>query len=330
MTFASIRTAPASAGVFVCARRALATGALALLLAACAAPPQTAALREARSAPALASALAVPFIAQEAYQCGPAALAMVLQASGLSVDAEALVPQVYLPARQGSLQPEMLATARRHGRLAVVLPPRLPALLAELAAGTPVVVLQNLSLPIAPRWHYAVAIGFDPAREELILHSGTTPQQRLPLPVFERTWARGGHWAMVAVAPERPPASVDADALAAAAAALERVDVAAAQRSYAAIAARAPDAFGAWLGLGNTALQRRDLPAAVRAFERATALRPDSADAWNNFALALLHAGRPQPALTAARRAVDLGGARLERYRKTLAAAEAAAAAAPR
>lgn len=317
MTRRIARLAPALAGVFVCAA----------LLAGCATPPQTAALRAAPPASLAAShrIAAVPFFAQDEYQCGPASLAMALAASGVAVTPETLKPQVYLPAREGSLQPEMLATARRHGRIAVVLPPRLDALLAEVAAGTPVVVLQNLALPIAPVWHYAVVIGYDLTREQIVLHSGLTADQRLPLAVFERTWARSAHWAMVATAPDRLPKTPTDETLVAAAAALERVDVAAARRAYAALVERTPALYAAWMGLGNSAYALGDPAAAARAFARATQLQPQAADAFNNLALAQLANRHLDEARAAARRAVAIGGPRIERYRDTLAAIERAA-----
>ncbi len=118
---------------------------------------------------------------------------------------EALVPQVYLPARKGSLQAEMLATARRHRLVAYPLAPRLEDLLREIAAGNPVVVLQNLALDWAPQWHYAVAIGYDLDAREIVLRSGVTRRLAMTLDTFERTWARSGHWAMLAL-PARAPA----------------------------------------------------------------------------------------------------------------------------
>src|SRR3569623_3188919 len=79
-----------------------------VVLSGCAAPLQSTAWRatlpaELTHAVELA---AVPFFPQERYQCGPAALATVLASSGAAVTADELAPQVYLPARQGSLQPE--------------------------------------------------------------------------------------------------------------------------------------------------------------------------------------------------------------------------------
>ena len=311
-------TTPAAAGVVLSALL------LAAALVGCATPQTDQLARRAPDRlPRQALLANAPFFPQQQFQCGPAALAMTLNAGGLATTPEALQPQVFVPARAGSLQPEMLATARRHGRLAVVLPPRLDALLTEVADGRPVIVLQNLSLPIAPTWHYAVAIGYDLERGEIVLHSGLTERLRLPFEVFERTWARGGHWAMVADAPARLPRTPDADALLAAALALERVDAAAARAAYDALTRRAPTLL-AWMGLGNTAHAAGDHAQAASAFEHATALDAQSADAWNNLANALLALGRRDEATRAAQRAVAIGGPRSDRYRATLTTIERA------
>ena len=87
---------------------------------------------------------AVPFFPQDEYQCGPAALATVLSHSGVDVTPEPLVSQVYLPSRQGSLQIEMLAAPRRYGRVSYQLAPRYADVLREVAAGNPVIVLQDV------------------------------------------------------------------------------------------------------------------------------------------------------------------------------------------
>jgi Flp pilus assembly protein TadD len=123
---------------------------------------------------------------------------------------------------------------------------------------------------------------------------------------------------MVAAPPDLLPHTPPPERIAAAAAALERVDPAAARIAYDTLARRAPALYVAWIGSGNTAYALRDFAAAAAAFERATSLRPDAGDAWNNLALALLAAGRRDDARRAAQRAVDLGGPRAERYRATL------------
>lgn len=301
---------PAAAGVFVL------TGAL---LAGCAAP-QVAGLIERRPVdlPAAVEIASVPFYPQEDYQCGPASLAAVLQHAGRVAPPDALVAQVYVPARKGSFQAEMLAATRRHGLVAYPLAPRLESLLREIAAGTPVLVLQNLALSWAPQWHYAVAIGYDLDQRVLVLRSGVTRRLVMSLNTFEHTWARSGHWAMLALPPERLPETAAELPYVAAVAALERVAPAAARRGYETALARWPGSVAAELGWGNASYAMRDLAGAAAAYQRATMRHPASADAWNNLAQALSELGSRDEALAAARRAVALGGPRLRTYRETL------------
>jgi len=301
---------PAAAGVFISA---------AVLLAGCAAP-QVSAIVE-RPPPGLAAAAeiaTVPFFPQEDYQCGPAALAAVLRHAGSAATPESLVPQVYLPGRKGSLQAELLAGARRNGLVAYELAPRLEALLREIDGGTPVLVLQNLALNWAPQWHYAVAIGYDLGGRSLVLRSGITRRLEMSLDTFEHTWARSGHWAMVALPPGRLPHTASELPYLAAVAALERVAPAVARGAYESALARWPDSVTAELGLGNASYALRDLVGAAAVYLRATQRHPASADAWNNLAQALIELGSREQALAAARHAVALGGPRLRLYRETL------------
>src|SRR5687768_9811785 len=195
------KNARLTAGVFVCA----------LLLNGCASLffPQAASLSDSRPAdlPPSAELKEVPFFPQTEYQCGPAALATVLVHANVKVTPDELVPQVYLPARKGSLQVEMLAAARRHGLVAYQLAPRFEDLLREIAAGTPVIVLQNLAL--GEGWHYAVAVGYDYPEGKLVLRSGETERQVLSFLAHETFWKRSDYWAMVAVPPSRVPATAD-------------------------------------------------------------------------------------------------------------------------
>ncbi len=288
---------------------------LLLLLAGCATPQLAHLQKTAPDLPPVAEVRAVPFFPQEEYQCGPASLAMVAQHAGRSVTPEALRAQVYLPDRQGSLQIEMLAAARRQGLVALVIEPELSALLRQVSAGRPVVVLQNLSLPWAPLWHYAVVIGYDLGAQSITLHSGLNERLSMPLSTFERTWARGRHWAMLALAPEQMPQGLQPQSWLQASAALERVHGQAASAAYVSATRAWPEDPMPWLGLGNTRYAQGEREAAAQAYEQATRLAPGFADAWNNLAQVRLEQQRWEEAAQAVERAVTLGGPRLERYR---------------
>ena len=298
--------APVLTGVFVCA---------VLLLGGCA-TPQVAMLdaRWPTELPAQVELADVPFFPQEDYECGPAALAMVAHAAGVDVTPDALVDQVYLPGRQGSLQPEMLAATRRQGLLAYPLKPKVEDILREVAAGHPVLVFQNLALSIYPVWHYAVVMGFDRERHVLLLHSGRTARMEISMFAFERTWARGQYWAMLALKPGQLPATAEPQAYTAAAATLERTDARGAQQAFAAALQRWPDDRAALLGAGNTAYALGQRDAAATAYRQAVLKHPDFADGWNNLAQVLLELNRRQEASQAIARAVALGGARLPAY----------------
>ncbi|MGB9093212.1 MAG: PA2778 family cysteine peptidase [Gallionella sp.] len=262
----------------------------------------------------------VPYFAQEAYQCGPASLAMSLNAVGSEVTPEALKPELYLPDRHGSLQVEMLAAARRNGAIAYQLAPELTDVLREIAAGTPVVVLQNLAFSWYPVWHYAVAFGYDLDRAEVILHSGPEQRQLLPMRTFEYTWARSNYWAMVALPPGRIPATAEPDAYVAAVSAYERVNGSArALQAYVAALDRWPGNLSAQIGVGNAAYQLHDLARAESAFRQAAQDHPDSVAALNNLAQTLADQARYPEALQAAQRAVSLGGPLAQTAQGTLA-----------
>ncbi len=302
----AIRTLPALAGFFMAAT---------LLLGGCA--TQQVAQLQAQwptDLPERADLAHTPFFAQADYECGPAALAMVMGAAGHPTTPEALVPQVYVPARKGSLQVEMPVAVRRAGLLAYTLEPKLEAVLQEVAAGHPVLVFQNLSLPWYPVWHYAVVIGYDRQAGQLMLHSGTTARMPISLDAFENTWARGQHWALVALAPGQLPATAKAAPLADAIVALERVSNTAAGQAYGAALQRWPDNRSFLLGRGNTAYTAGRLQDARIAYAEATQVQPDFADAWNNLAQVLWEQKQTAEALVAIRKAVALGGPRLGDY----------------
>lgn len=230
----------------------------------------------------------VPFYPQDEYQCGPAALATVLVDSGVSTSPEALVPQVYLPGREGSLQLELVAATRRAGRIPYVVEPDPDALLAELHAGRPVLVLQNLLVRSVPRWHYAVLVGTDPARNRVILNSGTERELEVSAPKFLRTWDWAGRWGLLALRPGELPARADATGYLAAVADFEAVAGAgAATLAYQAALERWPDDPRTHLALGNHAYGDGELVAAAAHYRDGLALAANDPVLGNNYASVL-------------------------------------------
>lgn len=247
--------------------------------------------------PPAAELTETPFFPQRDFECGPAALATVLAASGVPVTADQLERDVYIPGRRGSLQPEMLAAARRHGRIAYPLQ-GLADVVAQLRTGTPVAVLQRLGTWPLQTWHYAVVIGFEPARQKLVLRSGTERRLVVDQAAFERSWKPGDDWAFVTLRPGQLPAQADAQRYLGAVAAAES-SLSAAQRAaaYRAATAQWPALASAHFALGNSLREQRLNATAEASWRMAIALEPGHAGAINNLAELLARAGRRGEAL---------------------------------
>jgi len=245
-------------------------------------------------APARVELEATPFFPQEKYQCGPAALAAVLGASNVNVTPETLVPIVYLPARHGSLQVEMQAAPRKFGRLSYPLSRNLDAVLAELNAGRPVLVLHNYGLPIWTRWHYAAVIGYASATDKFILRSGKKRRGEWRARTFMVAWHNGGRWAMVVLRPGETPASANPTLYLEAAADFERgASPEDSRLAFDAAVQRWPAEPVAWIGRGTAEYRVGNLANAVRDYTAAVRLDPDNIGARNNLAQSLLDLGCP-------------------------------------
>ncbi|MGZ8154349.1 MAG: PA2778 family cysteine peptidase [Burkholderiales bacterium] len=272
--------------------------------------PQTAALRDGwpDAVPEQVELTDAPFFPQREYQCGPAALATALAYFKVPVTADDLVAQVYIPERKGSVPVEMLAAPRRYGMVSYALAPKFEDVLREIAAGTPVVVLQNYGIGPFKRWHYATAVGYDAKVGSLTLRSGEWRRWWMPLAVFEYTWKDSGYWAMVAVPPDRIPATADRARYLEALVAFERAgDAKAAVTAYRRYLERWPDELAASVGLANAYYGLGKLKSVEGVLSEALKRNPESPVVINNLAHTLSEQGRNGEALELIERAPASG-----------------------
>jgi tetratricopeptide (TPR) repeat protein len=182
----------------------------------------------------------------------------------------------------------MAVATRRHEMLPYKLDPQLTSLFTEIAAGNPVLVLQNLSFEWYPQWHYAVAVGYDLDQHEIILRSGTSRRWVTPIDVFERTWQRADYWALVILPVNEVPRTAQPLSYLQTVYAFEETgNTGIAQKAYQSAAKQWPDSNITWTALGNMALLNKDWQQSVTAFQTAVALDRKSITSWNNLAYAL-------------------------------------------
>ena len=227
----------------------------------------------------------IPFFPQEDYQCGPAALATLLVDKGITTSPDELVPKVYIPARKGSLQIEMIATARSFGLMPYKLEPQLLSMLREVDHGNPVLVFQNLAFNFWPKWHFAVVAGYDLEKQELLLRSGTYREYRMSFSTFERTWQRVGHWAYILVRPGDIPVTAMPLNYTKASHQLDlsgfKNEALTALRSG---ASKWPDESIVLMALGNAEYAAGNYKQSSQAFLKEISLDQSNANAWNNLA----------------------------------------------
>jgi len=262
-------------------RRTVIVALLGAMMSGCVSSP---AQQELRGAVSVQELVKVPFFAQDEYQCGPAALATVLVHGGVEVTPQQLVSKVYVPDRLGSLQAELVAATRSHGRVPYRLSDSLHAILEQLEDGQPVLVFQNLGFERWPIWHYAVVVGFDAQAGSFLLRSGTVRRHEVSAGRFLASWQRAGRWAMVAAATSEPPAGGSALGWLQAVAPFESTgNLAAAAEGYQAGVQRWPDDPLVWTALGNVRYLQQDFSAAEQAYVQALHFEPGHWPARNNL-----------------------------------------------
>jgi tetratricopeptide (TPR) repeat protein len=265
----------------------------------------------------------VPFFPQEKYHCGPAALATVLNSAGKKIRPEYLVKSVYTPEKQGSFQIEIIASARMNGRIPYVIDKSMVSLLLEIEHGNPVLVLQNVGLTWIPRWHYAVVIGFDLIKGEIILRSGTESQHIISFDLFERTWRRAKYWAIVVLPPEKLAATAKELPYAKAVNAFEQLQKwQIAERAYQSGIRRWPESKIIRMGLGNSQYALRQTEKAIRSYQTILESDPNYTPALNNLAQVLAENGQPLKARSIVLKAISQGGAHSLTFKQTLHAIE--------
>ena len=246
----------------------------------------------------------VPFIKQARNHCGPASLAMILESLNKKTDLDLLSLQTHTPGANGTYKTDLITSVRRQGMLGVEVN-ELENLLSEIAAGNPVLVFQNLGFSIFPKWHYAVALGYDLEGPDVILHSGSNKYLKNDMRFFERTWKLAGNWGLVILPPGQISATGTELAHAASASGLERIGkLGNAHLSYESILNRWPKSLPALIGLANITYAQRQYHKSIRYLNQAVKFHPISSTAWHNLAVVQGKSGKKRDAEISAKTAL--------------------------
>jgi tetratricopeptide (TPR) repeat protein len=224
---------------------------------------------------ALVLAIQVPFIAQKPNYCGPAALAMIANFYGHNVTQDEIASDIYLPDIHGTLTTELAAYGQRYGLWTRQYRSTRADLHEKLSAGIPMIVLGRLG----NRYHYFVVLDY--RGDELIVHSDTRANLRMPEDDFLRWWNRADRWTLLVCPPARATWRLSAEEHNDLGVFLERTGkFAAAAGNYREALELEPGNSYFAMNLGNALLKQKLYAEAATAFRRAG----DNPDALNNLA----------------------------------------------
>ncbi|MGD0651578.1 MAG: PA2778 family cysteine peptidase [Verrucomicrobiia bacterium] len=227
------------------------------------------------------SPLSVPFIAQKANYCGPAALAMLANYHGHKVSQDEIAAAIYLPEIRGTLTADLADYAARFNLWVRQYRGTQADLRHKLAAGVPVIVLGRFGA----NFHYFVVLGFDDFTQTVIVHSDSRPCLELRQEDFLRFWNNAERWTLLVCPPDRAMWTLSADEHNDLGVFLERTGhLAAAAGNYRRATELQPANSCFQMNLGNALIKQKLFTEAAAANARAVKLDPGNADAMNNLA----------------------------------------------
>lgn len=246
----------------------------------------------------------VPFVPPRSDLCGATSIEMVSKywqsktsytprLSQKELDARTLIP-----AKGGTLQIELMSTARANGLLAYTLAPTFDALIAELGKQHPVIVLLNRSYSWYPLWHYAPVTGYDKKNQTILMHFSDQPNEAMPIATFKSLWERSGNWGVVLLPPGDLPATYSSKAFLRSAYDLEKTGMRDdAIIAYLSALKRWPKDIDILFALANAYHQSNKFTAAEKYYRRLLSIEPKHPLALNNLADLLCHTGRQTEAM---------------------------------
>jgi ABC-type bacteriocin/lantibiotic exporter with double-glycine peptidase domain len=137
----------------------------------------------------------VPFYPQDAYQCGPASLAGVLNYWGVEISPEEIAAAIYSRSAKGTLNVDMASFADRQGLEARAFRGSLEDIKRRIRSGYPLIALVDYGIGVYQRNHFMVIVGYND--KGIIANSGRKRLKRISPGRFLRAWKKTDFWTLL-------------------------------------------------------------------------------------------------------------------------------------
>lgn len=151
----------------------------------------------------------VPFFRGNAHQSGPGTLAGMLANHQVQITPGLLDKSLQLPGGEDRLDQTMPKVAREFGFVVYPLDRELPALLAQVSAGYPVMVRYSDGSAWWKTPRYATLVGYNRVKQTVMLNAGMYRRAMMSFSDFNSAWKDAGSWAVLIQGPRQLPAEVD-------------------------------------------------------------------------------------------------------------------------
>lgn len=137
----------------------------------------------------------VPFYAQEAYQCGPASLAGVMNYWGVKVFPDEIAKAIYSESARGTLNIDMIIYPQKKGLVAEQYSGGMEDMKKNIDSGYPLIVLVDYGFWVYQVNHFMVIIGYN--EHGVIANSGKEKAVFIAEKDFIKTWERTKFWTLL-------------------------------------------------------------------------------------------------------------------------------------
>lgn len=137
----------------------------------------------------------VPFYPQEDYQCGPSALAGVMNYYGINISPNEIASEIYSKSARGTLDLDLLFYTEKKGLKAEKYRGNINDLRDKIKTGHPLIVLVDYGYGPIQVNHFMVIVGYN--ESGVFANSGREEKKFIPYKDFVRVWDKTGNWTLL-------------------------------------------------------------------------------------------------------------------------------------